>query len=99
MTPHSLSRSSENCPECGSDDNTVYDSRPSRLGRRRRRRCNICRATWSTVELSHTLVRKLTKALTCIAPLLSKTETQIGEMRTIVQAGVDSIGDQETDNG
>lgn len=43
-------RSSENCPECGSADNTVINSRKSRRGRLRRRTCNECGERWTTVE-------------------------------------------------
>lgn len=89
-------RSSENCPRCGSDNNTVSDSRPGRFGRRRRRRCNVCPTAWTTIELSNSLVGRLTKVLLDVAPLLQQTEGQIQVMRAIVQAGVISI---ETDEG
>ena len=42
---------SERCPQCGFLDNVVVDSRPSPMGRRRRRRCPHCDVSWSTVEI------------------------------------------------
>lgn len=40
------------CPECGSTDSAVIDSRPTPLGIRRRRRCTPCDARYSTLEIA-----------------------------------------------
>jgi len=51
------------CPECGTDDDRVVDSRPAEDGAaiRRRRECNACTTRFTTferLELSPLLVRK-----------------------------------------
>ncbi len=48
----SSAASCEICPACGSvDANQVRDSRVHALGRRRRRKCSNCGASWSTIEM------------------------------------------------
>ena len=39
------------CPECGSDDCKVVDSRFTERGTRRRRFCNACRHSFTTYEV------------------------------------------------
>lgn len=99
MTSHNLPRSSEHCPRCGSVDNAVTDSRPSPLGRRRRRRCTKCHTAWTTVELAHTLVYKLVRVLNYVSPMLLKTEAQIQEMRTMVLDSIANIDNEGKDDG
>ena len=41
------------CPQCGSDNNYVIDSRPStEYGVRRRRECNECGKRFTTYEIT-----------------------------------------------
>lgn len=54
--------SSEFCPSCGSLDNKVTDTRPSAIGRRRRRRCQLCNMRWTTFEVPVELARDVAKA-------------------------------------
>ena len=41
-----------NCPVCGTPENTVTTSRPTKNGIRRRRQCNACGHRWTTYEFS-----------------------------------------------
>ena len=54
--------SSEFCPACGSLDNQVTDTRPSAIGRRRRRKCKLCSTRWTTFEVPVELARDVAKA-------------------------------------
>lgn len=40
------------CPKCGSDDDTVVDSRKQDYTVMRRRRCNRCKTRWQTFEVT-----------------------------------------------
>lgn len=40
------------CPNCGSRNNSVIDSRPSYQSTRRRRNCDQCGARWTTFEVT-----------------------------------------------
>jgi hypothetical protein len=39
------------CPYCAEWDSIVTDSRPSNVGTRRRRKCQACLRTYSTIEV------------------------------------------------
>lgn len=39
------------CPECGSGNWRVIDTRVTQGGRRRRKACNDCGARWTTIEI------------------------------------------------
>ena len=44
----------EQCPNCGSVNWKVIDSRPTEKGRRRRKHCLDCNHRWSTIEYTKT---------------------------------------------
>lgn len=39
------------CPYCAEWDSDVIDSRPSDVGTRRRRKCRVCKKSYSTLEV------------------------------------------------
>lgn len=41
----------DECPNCGSDQVGVFDSRPEPTGRRRRKKCEPCGHRWTTLEM------------------------------------------------
>lgn len=41
----------EVCRSCGTPGVTTINTRPHRLGKRRRRECPTCSARWSTIEI------------------------------------------------
>lgn len=41
----------EICPNCGSDNWLVIDTRPTENGRRRRKECGDCGERWTTYEI------------------------------------------------
>jgi hypothetical protein len=41
----------DECPECGSDQVGVTDTRPEANGRRRRKKCDACGHRWTTLEM------------------------------------------------
>lgn len=47
------------CPGCGRKVSSVYDSRPSPIGKVRRRRCHGCTTTWKTYEINADYVKAL----------------------------------------
>ena len=48
-----LGLGTETCPSCEKAGGVgVVDSRPMAFGRRRRKRCEYCRARWSTLEIT-----------------------------------------------
>lgn len=63
---------SETCSTCGSTDNLVTDTRPSALGRRRRRRCRACDGgAWTTIEIRGELIIRLTRTRRLLTELVS----------------------------
>lgn len=46
-------RDGQQCPECGSHETSVTDSRPANgiKSNYRRRKCKACKNTWRTVEI------------------------------------------------
>ena len=50
---------SDKCPACGSRNWVVLDSRETKGGRRRRKRCNDCEHRWTTYEVPQKTLREL----------------------------------------
>jgi transcriptional regulator NrdR family protein len=90
-----LLTSSEACPNCGSYDNLVKDSRADTLGRRRRRRCNICRTAWSTIEVDKVLVKRLA----AVVGRLDEVAVQINGIRELLQAATVTDEEVESEEG
>lgn len=67
----------ETCPDCGSENWRVVDTRPTEKGRRRRKECLDCGNRWSTIEYA--------KGEDAIAELQKKVETLEGKLDTLLK--------------
>ena len=68
----------ERCPVCKSQHNSIRDSRPSPIGRRRRRYCG-CGARWTTYEVSEDIA-ELVKFNNELAELSARDMTILRNM-------------------
>ena len=74
------------CPKCSSDNNRCVDSRPHRLGRRRRRRCAACGHRWSTLEMPLDGVPNLDRTDTALE-MLTRLIQDASNARDVLAAG------------
>ena len=49
------------CPECGSSDTHIVDTRSIREAVRRRRQCRDCRQRWTTYEITAEVFERLSR--------------------------------------
>lgn len=59
------------CPACGLGGVMVVNSRPTKVGRRRRRLCPSCRHRWSTQEIPVDLAVNLAAARKSLARIMA----------------------------
>lgn len=66
------------CPQCGSMESDVRDSRPSEIGIRRRQFCRKCLARWTTYELS-------IASIECLRMLREEIDRSIENLRGLLE--------------
>lgn len=77
------------CPQCNHIESDVYDSRPTKLEVRRRRKCRKCKYTWGTVEVSVSKEVKKDRRLT------PQATTQLKNAAKTLLRVVDALGTNE----
>ena len=95
------------CPECGSCENGVVDSRNYQSGLKRRRKCYHCLFRWSTLEIpekmvAYSIVQNLDKAIKHAKAMLRDLENIRNSSNNYVEEPQEDLNDagivQESEN-
>lgn len=74
----------EQCPKCGARGTMVYDSRPTGVGRIRRRKCLKCPHRFTTYEINARTYRTYLKTLRLLEHVIAANHLPPGEMKKIL---------------
>lgn len=75
-----VTHSPRNCPRCGTENTTVYDSRNKDKHIRRKRSCSMCGLRYSSVEILEEDFKMVEAILSAHKEYVKKIDTVIAEL-------------------
>lgn len=74
------------CPECGSMESAILDTRDYATYRRRRRKCKVCASRYTTYEVDGTVFSSVQTVAVALSQLVSAASGPLVDLSDIIAA-------------